>query len=88
MAQELQRHALPHCTPKVTGDIETNSGSVDDVALPLDGHLHVAHGLWRIGPGARRFLCRCCLVFIVAVGLAVAVAFGIMLAEKSVSHAG
>lgn len=81
--------ALPLCLPAepvaaVAADIE----SVGSDMSPLQpGHgaparaVHVAHGLWRVGPAARRFLCRCCLVTLVASGIGSAVALAITLAE-------
>ena len=42
---------------------------------------HVAHGLWRVGPAARRFLRRCCLVTLVASGVGSAVAVALTFAE-------
>lgn len=91
MAEELRHNALPLCLPEpepvaVAADIESGS-DISPLQVrrdaPAPGAVHVAHGLWRVGPAARRFLCRCCLVTLVASGIGSAVALAITLAENS-----
>eukprot|EP00434_Breviolum_minutum_P035493 symbB.v1.2.031419.t1/scaffold3646.1/size68564/4 len=85
MAEELQHQALPLCIPDVATSPDVESGDIS----PLQPHeVHVAHGLWRIGPGARRFLRRCCLVTVVTAGVGSAFAAAILFAENSLTHRG
>lgn len=95
MAEELRHNALPLCLPAepVAAAVAADIESVGSDISPLQpGHgaparaVHVAHGLWRVGPAARRFLCRCCLVTLVASGIGSAVALAITLAENSLSR--
>ena len=70
--------ALPLCIPDVATSPDVESGDIS----PLQPHeVHVAHGLWRIGPGARRFLRRCCLATVVTAGVVSAFAVAILFAE-------
>ncbi|CAK9030042.1 unnamed protein product [Durusdinium trenchii] len=81
MADELQHQALALCMPEASSE-ELPTGSGSEASQPLRP-THVAHGLWRVGPGARRFLRRCCFLSLVTAGVSAAVGVAISFAGSS-----
>ena len=74
--------ALSLCVVDGASSEELLAGTaVSEVSQPLQPPSHVAGGLWRIGPAARRFLRRCCLASLLAAGVGAATGVAISFAE-------